>query len=67
MWPIHAVEYYAASEKDLEILPVSTDTDTNSDYRAADYFARIKIHSFVSICLKLQRKKKCLDGYIPNC
>lgn len=65
LWPIHKVEYYVASEKDLEILPICPYTDINSDYRA-DCFARIKIYSFVSINLKLQRKKN-LDRYIPNC
>lgn len=56
LWHIHTVEYYAASEKVWEILHILAHTGMNSGYRA-DYFSKIKIHSPVSISLKLQREK----------
>lgn len=59
LWPMHAVEYYAASEKNLEILHTLTYPDTNSDDRA-DYFAKIKIYSLMSQ-LKTSEKKKSTD------
>lgn len=47
LWPIHPVKYYAANEKDLEILYLLTYPDADLDHRT-DYVAKRK---YIHLCI----------------
>lgn len=65
LWPVHAVEYYADSEKNLESLHTLTYPNMNSDDRA-DYFAKIK-NVFIGVSELKTLEKNKIYRYIPNC